>query len=335
MNIVSLIRGCKKNYNLSTNDLRSVALGLCTAGKLEDTCNIALSVDRLVAQDTELDWSDILVEIGIDNRGKQGTPLPRVQKLRVISDMLSILLSDKISDLRLSSQVAAHVARIKGVSLAYDSYPDEGVCYANLKKIEDNLAEVSVNYDDLNKIYRHLEIYVERIKDISDTNVAYALNKHYIPEQIYHKLGKKCTASQLNAFLTSKELTQETYISYIIDNFCIDIIQLVVQKLLSIIKHNESMFNLIMMRANRYAPAYLPIGMYSLNNYTPRVSAFGNIPSYLKRKVGVIFSESSAFSEGTILGCIVMLYFCQKFSVRQDFLLKEMEGLVDECNHIE
>ena len=331
MDVLKLLQDCIETFNLNANTLRDIAFAICTADKMNGTNKRELDIDKFVESDTELSWDSILAILGVEPQSKGYTKLPRVQKLRVISDVLSLSLSDKVDGLVLSCNASKKVSKLLGVSLPSEDYADEDVCYENLKKIEDSLIKDNIDLGSLQETYKRLCVYTNRIMDVGGFNMPSEIESILIPDEIFNNLGKKCTVSELNSFLTNKGLTIEDYSRYIIDIYCFNIVPKIVKLLNNILTKNEAMFNLILVRANNYVGNYLPIGMYSLNGYTYRLTAFHSIPSYLTRKVNMVFSESSPFSETTILGCISLLYFVRKFTVKQEYIVNEMEGLLNEC----
>lgn len=334
MDILKLLQDCIKNYDLNIKTLRDIAFAICISDKLNGSNKIELDVDKFVESDSELSWVEILKLLGIEPQSKGCSKLPRVQKLRVISDILSLCLHDKVEDLTLSCSSSKKVANVLGVSLSYADYSDENSCYENLKKIESTLEDNSLDLSSLSDLYKRLCVYTNKIITIGEFNLPSDISNILIPDEIFNNLGKKCTTSELIAFMNDNGFSIEDYTSYILDIYCFNLVPLVIKLFDKIREKNEAMFNLILIRANSYAGNYLPIGMYSLNNYTYRLTAFHNVPSYLTRKINMVFSESSPFSETTILGCIVLLYFIRKFSIKKEYILSEMEVLLNECNSI-
>lgn len=331
MDVLKLLQDCIENFNLDVNNLKDIAFAICTADKMNGTNKRELDIDKFVESDTELSWDSILTALGVEPQTKGYTKLPRVQKLRVISDVLSLSLSDKVDGLVLSCDASKKVSKLLGVSLPSEDYADEDVCYENLKKIEDVLISSNVDLGSLSGVYKRLCIYTNRIKEVGGFDMPQEIESILIPEEIYNNLGKKCTMSELNKFLEDKKLSIDNYSNYVIDTYCFNLVSIVVKLFYKIFEENDVKFNLILMRADNYVGQYLPIGMYSSNNYTYRLTAFHNIPCYLNRKVSIVFSESTPFSEKTILACIALLYFIRKWTIKQEYIVSEMEGLINEC----
>lgn len=330
MDILKLLKDSIAYFNLDTTYLRDLAFAICISDKLRGTNNIELDVDKFVESDVELSWNAILCELNITPQNRGCTKLPRVQKLRIISDILSLALQDKVSDLSLSCKASKDIKNL-GVNLPYEDYADEDSCYKNLSKIESALRVSNLDLGNFAKLYNRLCIYTKRIEQIGVVNLPTEFNTFLIADSIYNNLGKSCSIEDLSKFLEDKKLTIDDYANYIIDNYCFYLVQKVMVALNNIYKQNEVKFNLIVTRIDKYARAYLPIGLYSMNNYTYRISGFRNISCYLNRKVNLVFSENSPFSETTILGCIVMLYFIQRAVVKEEYIVSQMEELVNEC----
>ena len=96
MDVLKLLQDCIKTFNLDVSNLRDIAFAICTADKMDGTNKRELDIDKFVESDTELSWDSTLTVLGVEPQTKGYTKLPRVQKLRVISDVLSLSLSDKV-----------------------------------------------------------------------------------------------------------------------------------------------------------------------------------------------------------------------------------------------
>lgn len=331
MRLNKLVEDCIENFNLDVTKLRDIAFAICTSDKLNGTNNKELDVDLLVQESDGLDWNDILQLLNIHADNSLARSLPRVQKLRVVSDVLSLSLSDKIDDLHLTNVASGKVAKELGVSLPKIDYADEDICYENLKKIEEKLSEVSLDLGRLQEVYKKLCIYSNKILEVGGFNLPTDVEKILIPDTIFNNLGKKCSVMELKSFLDSKNLSINDYAEYVIDIYCYNIVQEVAKLLNAKFKSNEVAFNLVLTRLCSFASDYLPVGTYSLNGYTQRLSVLRNVPSYLARKVNVVFSESTTFSEMTIQGCICVLFYLRKTNIKKDEFINEMEVLINEC----
>lgn len=331
MEVVKLVKYCIENFNLDVNKLRDIAFAICIADKLTGTNQRELDIDKFVESSDELEWDSVLSLFNITSQNRGCSSLPRVQKLRVISDVLSLSVCNEVSGLKLSCIASKKVAKQLGVSLESVDYADENVCYGNLSKIQSHLSSVSVDLSNLTIIYNKLCIYSDKIISIGGFDLPIAISNILIPDKIFNNLGKKCTIEDLNKFLEKNDLTIDDYSAYIVDIYCYEIVQEIAKLLNKRYAKNEVEFNLILTRLDNFAGSYLPMGTYSLNGYTQRLSVLRNVPSYLARKVNVVFSESSPFSEMTILGCISVLYFLRKINIKKDYFTSEMEGLLNEC----
>ena len=125
MDVLKLLQDCIETFNLDANNLRDIAFAICTADKMNGTNKRELDIDKFVESDTELSWDSILAILGVEPQSKGYTKLPRVQKLRVISDVLSLSLSDKVDGLVLSCNASKKVSKLLGVSLSSEDYADE------------------------------------------------------------------------------------------------------------------------------------------------------------------------------------------------------------------
>ena len=193
MDVLKLVKDCIETYNLDVNKLRDIAFAICTADKLHGTNSKELDVDKFVESDTELSWDSILTALGVEPQTKGYTKLPRVQKLRVISDVLSLSLSDKVGDLVLSCDASKKVAKLLGVSLPSEDYADEDVCYENLKKIEDSLE--NSNFEKDNEVVEILELINDYSIDLP-ANIT-KLDKHY-SSIITSKSFKLCRSDEFS-----------------------------------------------------------------------------------------------------------------------------------------
>lgn len=330
MDLVKLMEDCIKNFDLDVNMLRDIAFSICIADKIHGTNNKELDVDKFVSSDSELDWDSVLSLIGVQSQNKGIDSLPRVQKLRVISDMLSLSVNNKVNGLCLMCKSSSIVATKLGVSLKCVDYADEAFCYENLEKIESYVSSVSIELGSLESIYNKICIYNKKILSMSSISLSNQISSFLIPSDIYKDLGKSCSNEEFKGVLERMNFTVDDYADYFLDSYCYELVQ-EIAKLVNIrFSKNEVEFNLILTRLNNFAGSYLPIGTYSLNGYTKRLSVLRNVPSYLSRKVNIVFSESSHFSEMTILGCISVLYLLNKINISKDYLISEMEGLLDE-----
>lgn len=332
MDIEKLVKDSIKNFNLDTAKLRSIAFAICISDKLNGTNQKELDIDKFVETDSELFWDSIISTLGITPQTRGCGSLPRVQKLRVISDVLSLSVCNQVSDLSLMSKESRKVAQLLGVSLPCLDYADENACYKNLEKVEKYLASSSLDFGDFKFLYKRLCIYDKRIQDIGVVKKPLDTSDILVPTEIYSSVGKKCTNEELVAFLESHKFSMEDYSNYVIDVYCCNLIQVIAKLLNERLVRNEVEFNLILTRLNMYAFDWLPIGTYSLNNYTTRLSVLRQVPCYLNRKVNVVFSEGTAFSEMSILGCICVCYLLNKITVKKDFIHSEIGGLLNECN---
>lgn len=331
MDVLKLVKDCVENYKLDSKVLRDIAFAICTSDKMNGTNQRELDIDKFVESDTELDWSEILSVLSISPVNKFGVKLPRVQKLRVISDVLSMSLSSNISGLNLMCKSSSKVAQKLGVSLPSLDYADEDICYENLAKIEEELTKVSLDLTELEDVYKRLCLYRDKVRVLDGFYIKDCILDMLIPDSIYNYSGKKCSVSELSNYLQKNKLTMNDYVAFIVDVYCYNIVQEIAKLLNARYSSNEVEFNLILTRLNSFAGNYLPVGTYSLNGYTQRLSVLRNVPSYLSRKVNVVFSESSSFSEMTILGCISVLYLIKKINIGKTEFTNEMEGLVNEC----
>lgn len=193
MDILKLLQDCIKNYDLNVKTLRDIAFAICISDKLNGSNKIELDVDKFVESDSELSWVEILKLLGIEPQSKGCSKLPRVQKLRVISDILSLCLSDKVEDLTLSCSSSKKVANVLGVSLSYADYSDENSCYENLKKIESTLEESSFEKDI--EVVEVLELLTLYNVDLP-TNIT-KLDEHYF-SSLYTDSFKPCRSDEFN-----------------------------------------------------------------------------------------------------------------------------------------
>lgn len=106
MDVVKLLQDCIKKFNLDVNLLRDYAFAICVADNISGSNKKELDVDRFVEHDSELSWNEVLVSLGITPQNRGCKSLPRVQKLRVISDVLSLSLGGTIEGLILTCETS-------------------------------------------------------------------------------------------------------------------------------------------------------------------------------------------------------------------------------------
>ena len=331
MNIAELLKDCIRSFNLDANKLRDLAFSICLADKKDGTNHIELDIDKFVEHDAELSWDNILRFLTITPQSKGCSSLPRVQKLRVISDVLTLSLSNEVPDLVLTCKSSKLVAKYLGVSLPSIDYASEDECLDNLCKIKDYISVTSVDLDSIESVYVRLIKYRDKMKEVGDIELPSAVNELPVPDKIYAGLGKSVTLQKFLGYLDSKEITIDNYANYMVDVYSYEIVQVIAKILNKKLEHNEIEYNLILTRALSSANAYLPIGSYSLTGNTYRLSVLRSVPAYLCRKTNAVFSENTSFSEMTLLGCIALLYYIRKINTKKDYLISEMEGFVNEC----
>lgn len=331
IDLLTLLKDSTKTFGLDEAKLRDITFAICMSDVLHGSNGRELDIDNITRDDLDLDWSSILGWLGIQATMQTKGDLPRVHKLRLISDVLSLSVSNKVNDLVLCNPESNRVAKLLGVSLPCVDYADEPTCYKNLEKINAYITSNSLNLDKLDAVYKKLCIYSNKILEIGSFNIPSEIENILIPDSIFKTLGKKCSISSLSKFLAQNSMSIDNYCDYVVDIYCYNIVQEVAKMLNTRYKNNEVAFNLILTRLSSFAGSYLPIGTYSLNGYTQRLSVLRNVPSYLSRKVNIVFSESTAFSEMSIQGCICVLHCIRKMNIRKDEFVNEMEGLVNEC----
>lgn len=327
MDILKLLQDCVKSLNIDINVIKDTMFAICVADNLNGTNQRELDIDKLVESDTELNWDGVLTYLNITPQHRGCTKLPRVQKLRVISDCLSLILENDIDGLILTCITSK---KVKDNSLSYIPYADENECIKNLEKIQSHIS-VSTDFGYFEDLYKKLVLYSRHITQLGGFDLPDGVERIVIPESIYDGVGTKKTLTEFYSYLSSLDKTLDDYCSYILDIYCYEVVQEVARLMNKRFIKNEVEFNLIITRLNNFAINYLPIGTFSLNGYTQRLSVLRNVPSYLSRKVNIVFSDSSFFSEMTIHGCIAVLKLLRKTSIKKDDFISEMEVILNEC----
>lgn len=211
--VLDLFKKCIQEFNLDVKHLRDIAFAICIADKLDGTNKKELDIDKFVESDNELDWNDILKTLGVSPQNRGCGSLPRVQKLRVISDILTISLCSQIEDLVLSCKVSKQVSEKEGVFLSCIDYADEDACYENLNKIKDYLVDNSFNKDfEVESVLNLLRDY-----NFSYSGSITSLDKHYTNVNnlfllcASDKFNKRNFYKDLNCVLIKKLIDLDDY----------------------------------------------------------------------------------------------------------------------------
>lgn len=192
MDIAELLKDCIRNFNLDINKLRDLAFSICLADKKDGTNHIELDIDKFVEHDAELSWDNILRFLTITPQSKGCSSLPRVQKLRVISDVLTLSLSNEVPDLVLTCKSSKLVAKYLGVSVPSVDYASEDECLDNLYKINKCLENQKFNKDtEVQEILDLLNLYEAPLPDKLSK-----LDEHYIDSDELKRVFIPCTSDK-------------------------------------------------------------------------------------------------------------------------------------------
>lgn len=174
MELDKLVSSCISKYNVDVNSLRDISFALCFADRLDGTNQKELDCDRFIASSSS-EFNNVLKLLKIEPKTNGLNPLPRVQFERIVSDSLSILLNDKVSDLRLSSKSASLVAKVLGIKMESDDYFDEASCEQNLKKLQ-GIAELNGSVQKVLKILKTLGVPLPN--GVSELPLGYNLGEY-------------------------------------------------------------------------------------------------------------------------------------------------------------
>lgn len=155
-------------YKLDMINLSDYAFAICMADNLEGSNKKELSVDRLIASDIGF------INIFDSKISEDTTPLPKVQCLRILCDVLVLALYDKnIEGVHLTSQASTIVANKLGYKPRWDEYSDEEECIRVLKKFKITCKKV-FDFSDI----------IEIISKYGKDTVEVSNRKLYLPNSI-------------------------------------------------------------------------------------------------------------------------------------------------------
>lgn len=127
-----LVKRVIESNNLDVSDVLDTCYAICMADKFNGSNRLELSVDKLVVTaDTE--WNYTLALLGVQPR--DGSPLPEVQRWRVICDALIICTDTHLEGVHLTSEASSKVASLKGQLRRCGEYHDIDDVKAVLTKL--------------------------------------------------------------------------------------------------------------------------------------------------------------------------------------------------------
>lgn len=206
--IVKLLQDCIKKYNLDPSELRDIAFAICISEKTYGSNNKSLDIDKMCTTDIEIGWNNVLRILDINPVSKGYKALPRVQKLRIISDVLTLKLSNEVDDLFLTYKSSEKVAKKLGLDIRVDDNCDESTCLKNLEKIRESIELLNFDGDsELIEILNMLEdmnITLDKKISLQKEYLVNDYRKNNFVECRSDKFIKRIFIQSLNCLLLDK-----------------------------------------------------------------------------------------------------------------------------------
>ena len=171
--------------------VQDIMLGLCLADCFEGENQQALDMDKMLCSVDGEQWGRLLEYVGFE-KDNLGLDLPRVQRLRIVSDVLTLIYAEEIKDLKLSCKSATRVASEMGYYLSSYDYCSEWECESNLRKIEDYLKVMTASKNEvIEDLLQLIDFYQPEFPQIK-------LSKIYMTNEYRQRVFKECKVDQFN-----------------------------------------------------------------------------------------------------------------------------------------
>lgn len=274
-----LIENVIKSNKLDTKDVLDTCFALCVADAFVGTNRLKLSIDKFVCSDDE-EWSNVLELLGVSS--SVGTPLPKVQQYRVITDALVICCENNSDGVYLTSEASRRVARLRGLNMRSSEYHDINEVEAVLKR----LCTVTQGFEKIHELEKVLQEYEKSSSSwgypFGDV-IRRGLRDIKLPDKfIYIAHG-------------DTDYTDEDILyGYICDLVMFALEYDFFKNLRGGIEKNEVLTNLFINRAMKEI-GNVSMGVVSFESKVPRIEFEAGLPSYMREKMLSMFNRNMCF----------------------------------------
>lgn len=286
-----LIEKVIKANNLDIQDVLDTCFAICMADHFVGTNRLELSIDKFVCSD-DTDWSAVLDLLGVSS--VIGTPLPKVQRYRVISDALVICVGREIDGVKLSSEASGSVARLRSLNWRSSNYED-------INTVESVLQALCTDTYDFSKIHELEDLLYTYEKETSSW-------KFDLGGILRSELGKIKLPDKFRYLGNGGMTFQDVDTAY---RLICDVVMCTLElEFLKVVKaglsKNEVMTNLFVNRAIKEV-GNIGLGTVSLENSVPRIEFTNGLPEYMQEKMMGLFSRNMQYDIGDLDNVFTLL----------------------------